>query len=121
MPPARGLYQPPLRQTVIYGSAVEDALVQPLSATSAQRWAVVTTRSLSGPRRAAALIHAQLGAPCVGIIFNSAARSPRQGVNHIARDVQAWDADGIVAGGNDALPRFVDSGAVRWSARSSGK
>ena len=104
-----GRHQPPPRQTVFYEHPAEHFLEQALAQCQepdlkpAQRWAIVTTRSLDGPRGAAERIRQALGSRCVGTISNIAAHSPRQDVIRIARDLEAWGAQGVVAVGGGSV------------------
>jgi alcohol dehydrogenase class IV len=96
-------------RTVIYGQAIESALAQATAhcqgpaAGAIDRWAIVTTRSLNGPGGAAARIREHLGSHCVGIVSDIAAHSPRQDVIRIARQLQAWGAQGVVAVGGGSV------------------
>lgn len=107
--PHGGRHQPPPRQIVIYGQAVEQALEQALvprqvsGSEPAERWVIVTTRSLNGPEGGAGRVRAHLGSRCVGTIPDIAAHSPRQDVIRIARELKSLGAHGIVAVGGGSV------------------
>ena len=101
--PLSGRFNPPPRQSVIYGQPVAEALASELRRLSASRVVLVTNSSLARAGGPADTIKAALGTACRAVVTGVGAHSPRGDVVRLMQSLRDTQADLVVGFGGGSV------------------